>query len=120
MGGQKMAVIDLHEGNGCSQDLLASVTYKKGRRINFKKSKTIENDEARSCSLHDLPVGAVVRFFDNPKGKKDDDWCEITVKKSHQQYCVGSFERTYEDDFVRVTYHKDNGLDGKVSRMEMD
>jgi hypothetical protein len=100
-----MAVVDLHEGNGCSQDLIASVAYRRGRAINFKRDRNIDNDEARSCSLHDFPVGAVIRFYDNPDGRTNDDWCEITVKKSHQQYCISTFERTYEDEYVKVTYH---------------
>ena len=114
-----MATIDLYEGNGGSQSLLYTVRYKAGKNIKFEGHDDIPNDEARSCVLNDMPVGAVIKFFDDPDGGTDDDWCKIKVLKTHQQYTVASFERTYEDEYVAVTYHRDNGLDGRVSRMEM-
>ena len=113
-------VIDLYEGNGASQDLLYSLEYKKGKRINLKKNDNIPNDEIRSCVLHDIPKGALVRFYDNPDGKMNDDWTEIEVKAPHQKYIIRTLERTYDDEYVRVTYHHQNGLDGKVSRIALD
>ncbi len=112
--------IDLYEGNGASQSLLQSLIYEKGKSINLTNTGGVPpNDEIKSCALHDLPPGALLYFYDNAGGMRNDDWCEIEVKKTHQQYVVRTLERTYEDEYVRVTYHHHNGLDGKVSRIDM-
>ncbi len=75
---------------------------------------------ARSVSLFNVRVGAVIRVYDDPKGKTSDDWTQIVVKRSVQEICVKSFEHTYEDNDVKVTFHRNNGLDGKVSYCRVD
>lgn len=113
--------IDLYEGNNGTQNKIGTITDEAGQSINLKKHDDIDNDEARSLTLNDVREGAVIKLYDDPKGNaNDDDWVEIHVKKSSQQYTVNTFEKTYEDDFVKVTYHPNNGLDGKVSHIKVD
>jgi hypothetical protein len=120
IGGSAMAgTIDLYEGNGGSQNKIGTLTDRPGQNINLKNSN-IDNDEARSLVLNDVRPGALIRVYDDPRGRPSkDDWTEIHVKQGATQYTVSSFERTYEDDVVRVIFHRNNGLDGKVSHIKI-
>lgn len=129
--------IILHEGNDCTQELVGSLPLTKDIfTVNFKDNKPgFDNDEARSLSVRsdkgalNLPVkaGTKILLFDNPEGKKNDDWVEITFKRDPKNqgvypgdaYCIRTFEKDSENDIVKVDYHKDNGLNGKVSYAEV-
>lgn len=108
--------IRLMEGNNGTQNAKGECCDKKGT-VMKKGDKGFTNDDARSLLLLNVRKGAAIRIFDSPDGDTGDDYTEIVVLKEVQEYCVGSFERTYTDDTVRVTYHPNNGLDGKVSRV---
>ena len=110
-----MGQIVLYEGNGCSQDIVRTYGDEAGQN---KKVKP--NDEARSVKLLAVRKGAVITVFDSPDGKMDDDFCVIRVKRYTNDYCVGTFERSYEDEYVSVSFARKNGLDGKVSRIRID
>jgi hypothetical protein len=75
----------------------------------------VENDEARSCTLMDVVAGTVITLYDNPDGKTDDDWTEIKAHQNILSICISSFEVDTNSTQYSVTYHKKNGLDGKVS-----
>ena len=67
-----------------------------------------------------VPAGTKIWVCDHPDDCSRDDYAIIEVKKqlkSNQVYCVQSFEHNFEDEIVKVTYSKKNGLDGKVSRV---
>lgn len=133
----KRDAIILHEGNDCTQELVGSLPLPRDIfNVNFKDNKPgFDNDEARSLSVRsdkgalNLPVkaGTKILLFDNPEGKKDDDWVEITFKRNPKNqgiypgdaYCIRTFEKDYEDNVVRIDYHEDNGLNGKVSYAEV-
>ena len=73
----------------------------------------------------ETPLIAVVRLRKRnewvlPKGKLDDDWCQIEVIGKQDEYTVDSFEHSYADSVVKVTFHRNNGLDGKVSMIRVD
>lgn len=106
--------IIFYEGNWGTQDIVQTVDD--GSK-NFKPNK---NDEIRSLEIQVVKVGCKIIVYDNPSGKTNDDWCVITVKKMTSSYIIGSFENTYEDDIVKVEFHKKNGLDGKVSRIVIE
>jgi hypothetical protein len=111
-----------YEGYGGSQNKLGNdVSDAAGQSYNLTKPNPthIPNDEARSVVLYNVRVGAVLSVYDNAEGKTDDDWCEIVVKRLVQQETVASFEETYENENVRVTYHRQNGLNGKVSHISV-
>lgn len=112
--------LQLFEGNGCTQDLHCQFNPGSPLRINFKHG-ACANDDVRSMRLINVQAGSVIRVFDNPDGKRNDDWTEIKVLRRVADLCLASFQQniTNQPDLV-VVYHSDNGLDGKVSRLEID
>lgn len=98
----------------------------KKRKINFKKKKACKNDAVKSVVLlggHDgIKKGTRIRLFDSPKGKKNDDWLEIKVLRdipAWTRFHLPTLHMSYKGHFLKVKYHKKNGLNGKVSRMEI-
>ena len=86
--------------------------------INFKKTRGFRNDEARMLTLANIRAGRLITVFDSSPPSFGDDWTTIYVKKaidSSRMITVKSFERSYQTEYVNVTYHRKNGLDGKVS-----
>jgi hypothetical protein len=114
--------VSLYEGNAGKQDNVCNVPTGADESIDFTNNtdfRFCDNDEARSLRLFEVPAGRVLRFYDDPGGSSQDDWTEITVKRNLKDKLIGSFERTFEDADVRVQYHRNNGLDGKVSRLQI-
>ncbi|HEY0372500.1 MAG TPA: M12 family metallo-peptidase [Thermoanaerobaculia bacterium] len=111
--------IDLHEGNNGTQDLVCGFPAPPALALDFTAGGDCDNDEARSMTLRQAPAGMTVLLFDQPGGNKDDDWTAIETKRALTQKNIGSFERTFEDPDVRVFHFRNNGLDGKVSRLEV-
>lgn len=114
--------LDFYEGPSGTQTKHCTLDDKAGQNYNLKKKgHPCPNDDLKSVVINGVRVGAVLRVYDDPGGNPNkDDWTEIVVKKVVQQYTVPDFERTYEDDVVRVTYHRDNGLNGKVSHISIN
>lgn len=75
------------------------------------------NDDARSAMILPSWNGNVFLVADHPDKFYKDDWAYVVRKKSFGQkvYCVPSFEYSYEDEYVKLKFHKKNGLDGKIS-----
>ncbi len=115
-----MGYLRFFENNGCTGNQKGECTDDPGQRINFKTRSGFTNDDARSLQLLDVRAGAVIRVYDSADGKRSDDWCEIQVKRQVSEYRVDTFERSEDGDVVKVQYHRNNGLDGKVSRVEID
>ncbi len=110
-----MGQIVLYEGNGGSQNIVQSFNDTPGQ-----SSRVTPNDEARSLKLLDVRVGAVIAVYDSPDGSTNDDYCIIRVKRSTPEYTVPTFERSYDDEYVSVSFARNNGLDGKVSRIRIN
>ncbi len=107
-----------YEGNDGTQDNLGTLGYAPGANYDLKSSGApIDNDEARSVILNSgLPQGSGLVVFDSPDASMDDDWCQIQVLQTlNTAYTIDSFEQNLSNDTIKQTYHKDNGLDGKVS-----
>ncbi|WNG50681.1 hypothetical protein F0U60_46080 [Archangium minus] len=112
--------IAFYEGNGGTQTLLGTISDEPGQAYNLTRSNPtgIPNDEARSLVLYNVRAGAEIRVYDSSSGATDDDYAIITVKAAGLNgYVVQTFQQSYEDASVRVSYIRDNGLDGKVSRI---
>jgi hypothetical protein len=109
-----MGQIVFYEGNGGSQDIVHSTDDAPGQDFRPR-----QNDEARSVKLLNVRTRSVISVFDSPSGSTTDDFCVIQVKRSAPEYTVGTFERSYEDEYVLVSYARKNGLDGKVSRIRI-
>lgn len=95
-----------------------------GFHANLKKYKVYEfvtnssslNDRARSAKIYsDGPVTFTV--YDSPDAKTNDDYTVIRVKTAANGIYISSFENNYEDDNLKVSYYRKNGLDGKVSSL---
>jgi hypothetical protein len=63
-----------------------------------------------------------VTLYDNSSGSTGDDYVIISFDNPPPDtgYCIDSFEESYSDEYVSVDYYSDNGLDGKVSYVEVD
>lgn len=110
-----MGQIVFYEGNGASQDIVHTADDSPGQDFRPR-----QNDEARSVKLLDVRAGCVISVFDSPAGQTNDDFCVIHVKRSSSEYIVATFERSYENEDVLVSYARKNGLDGKVSRIRIN
>lgn len=102
--------IVLHEGNNATQDIVA--TYSDSPEYNGRVSP---NDEARSLKLNEVKP-SIIGIYDDSNGGQNDDYTTITVKKqTPANYVLSSFEQSFDNDYVNVQFHRNNGLDGNVS-----
>jgi hypothetical protein len=113
-----------YEGNSLRGDVLGSVwdcnsQFYKLKELNISG---VPNDEARSVRLLGVRAGTRLVVYDSPGCSTDDDWAEVAVKTNVWDREVPSFTiPDYEDDEIVVVYHgvRNNGLDGKVSCIEV-
>jgi hypothetical protein len=112
---------EMYEGNGGTQDMICPIGMPLGvARTERLDGDPCSNDETRSLLLHDVTTGQVLRLYDDPDGGwQDDDWTEIRIKRPVPRKYIDTYERSFEDDDVRVIFHRNNGLDGKVSFAEV-
>lgn len=110
-----MGIIAFYEGNNGTQNVVQTVEDYPGQDF-----KPVQNDEIRSAKLYNVRAGAEIRVYDSPDGGMNDDFCIVNVKRNAPEYTVDTFERTYEDEYVRVTFIRNNGLDGKISRIKIN
>eukprot|EP01084_Bolivina_argentea_P277536 473849_1 len=106
-----------------------TIDYKKRQevRINLKKDGACENDETRWMKITKALKGTRIWIYDHPDGEhKGDDYFKLEVLKDFtEEKSINSYEqRNYNNDpandgFFQFTYHWHNGLDGKVSRIEI-
>lgn len=117
LGGTSLATEDVPEIRFYNRTTTVGVcTDRRPQDISFKDTRGFRNDEARRLSLINVRAGARIYLFDSPAASTSDDWTYIYVKrKTWQGIFISSFERSYENDDVSVTYHRKNGLNGKVS-----
>ncbi len=107
------------EDNGCIDVSNGIVTDRSPLNINFQTQGGFSNDDARSLQLTDVHTGAIIRVFDSPAGATNDDWTQIFVKATVANACIGTFQLSSNSPTLKVDYHPVNGLDGKVSRVEV-
>ena len=111
--------VRLFEGSNCSQNSVGEVDLDRYRSINFKDDRYLENDEARSVRLFDIEKGSIIRLYDSPQGRTNDDWISIEARRDISNLCVANLERSTTSSGLRVTYHRNNGLNGKVSHIRV-
>lgn len=116
--------IVLHEGSSGSQDVVCRIPVPDNREfrfINFKKDNlSCENDEARSFTLIDVPANTILHFYDSPNRRTNDDWVRVVTRQDISRMVVGSFEIDRERPEISIEYSRDNGLNGKVSSLEIN
>ncbi len=114
-----MGTIHFYSGNNATGTNFYTINDTAGQSINLK-SMSGKNDVARSLKLVNAITGVVIKVYDSPDASTSDDWAEIEVLKQVPDCVVGTFERTYTDPdgVYRQTFHRNNGLDGKVSHVK--
>ncbi|QJB31953.1 hypothetical protein HF324_11360 [Chitinophaga oryzae] len=110
-----MGIIVFYEGNNGSQNIVQTVEDTPGQ--NFQP---VKNDEIRSMKLYGVRAGCEITVYDSPDGATNDDFTIVNVKKISPEYTVNTFERSYEDEYVVVSFIQNNGLDGKISRIRIN
>ena len=64
--------------------------------------------------------GQVFVLDGNPEGARTESVTKITIKRDFEITTINSFEVTFENQDVRVEAQRHgDGLDGKVSRLEI-
>lgn len=89
------------------------------KKLNLKDTSGWANDKVRSLKLKSVTQGTRIRLFDSPEGSTGDDWVEITVKQSHRVVIIPTLELTTENKYYKQSFTHKNGLNGKVSRIEV-
>merc|ERR1712055_117973 len=118
-------IIMFYEGNNGSQNQVCTISWTGDASWNFQHFDDCENDEARTAKILLAHSGTTISLYDSPSGSKDDDYTVIKIRgEVTSPVELGTFERSQTIDLpgggtVEVAFHKDNGLDGKVSRMEV-
>jgi hypothetical protein len=110
-----MGIIAFYEGNGATQNVTQTIEDYPGQDF-----RPVADDQIRSLKMFGVRPGAEIRLYDSPNGATNDDFCIVNVKRNTPEYVVDTFERTYEDEYVRVTFIRNDGLDGKVSRIRVN
>ncbi|MQQ37553.1 PI-PLC X phosphodiestherase-like domain protein [Pseudomonas sp. SZ57] len=85
-------------------------------------SNGCEKDEVRSMELEGVRAGTRIELYDNPNGDRQDDFTIIDVKQSvpmGKRVRIDSFEGTTDTFYYRKLASRNNGLDGKVSRIKV-
>ncbi len=114
--------IYLWEGHGADRTQDTVCVIPNGTQTLLLPEMGCENDEAQSLSLSGIAKGTRITVFDSPHASTDDDYATVDVKRDigiSEHVIVHEFERTLETDDYRVNYFKYNGLNGKVSRVEI-
>lgn len=114
--------IYLHEGPGATkrEDIVCVIPVKPG--LVNRKANGCENDEARSMSLSGVAKNTRITLFDNGSGNRDDDHVIIDVLRNismNERIIIPSFESSYKTEAYRSAFVRNNGLNGKVSRIEI-
>jgi hypothetical protein len=112
--------IYLWEGNNATQDAVCVIP--RGQRALRFPSAGCENDEARSMSLSGIAKGTRITLFDSPSGSRENDHTIIDIKRDigiNEKVVIGSFERSAYTSTYTANFVRNNGLDGKVSRIEI-
>ncbi len=112
------ASIDFYASQNADDDLVCSLRVPRERTVNFT-DHYCDNDAVRSLVLRELEAGRTIRLYDDSSGSTNDDWVEINVKADIDVLTLVTLEDSFENPLVEVIYHRDNGLDGKVSRFEI-
>lgn len=127
---QQVADLIFYEGNGCTQDIVFTYNSYKAANDNCKKSGSCkgDNDEARSLRIaKSVNPNARIAVYDSPNGDTTDDYTVIDIVNRQfmqpEGYCLRTFENNFSNpnlnSGIQVDYIRKNGLDGKVSRVQV-
>jgi hypothetical protein len=101
-----------------AQDAVCVVPTRNGT-VDFK-ANGCENDEAKSLTLSGVAKGTRISLFDNANGSTQDDHLIIDVKRDigiKERVLLPNFEANYNNNDFKAVYQRNNGLNGKMSRI---
>ncbi|NML40555.1 hypothetical protein HHL17_25385 [Chitinophaga sp. G-6-1-13] len=78
------------------------------------------NGIVKSVKLCGVRAGCVIKALDSPGGDMHDGFCIIQVKRTHSEYTVDTFERSYEDEYVVVTFVRSTQQGSQIHRIKID
>lgn len=112
--------IYLHEGPNATraQDLVCVIPVRPG--VVNMSANGCENDEARSMSLSGVAKGTRIQLYDNASGNTQDDHITVDIMRDigiHERVVLPGFEADVSNSHYRAVYNRNNGLNGKVSRV---
>ncbi len=127
---QQVADLIFYEGNGCTQDIVFTYNSYIAANDNCKKRGSCkgDNDEARSLRIaKSVNPNARIVVYDSPGGDTTDDYTVIDIINRRfmqpEGYCLRTFENNFSNpnlnSGIQVDYIRKNGLDGKVSRVQV-
>ena len=71
-------------------------------------------------SLNSSRLGCDIYTFRRQGGDREDDYTVIQVLKDlSEPVVINTYEADFANEFLVQTHHHVNGLDGKVSRVEV-
>jgi hypothetical protein len=118
-GDRLQGVATFYEGNWGLQNKVCDLQIS-SREIRFVGHGSCDNDEAQSVVLSMVPAGTILRIFDDADCETGDDYITIRVTRDVFRLTVGTFERSFENADAVSTYRRRNGLDGKVSCVQIE
>ena len=115
--------IEFYEKNNAGGKRVGTLSDTIDKSMNLKKQSGWDNDKIRSIRLNDVAQGTKIRLYDDPAGSEKDDWTEITVTASKANATISHLELgggsiSYQTGY-NLTWHKHNGLNGKVSHIQV-
>ncbi|MBX8510186.1 hypothetical protein K5D34_10900 [Pseudomonas cichorii] len=81
-----------------------------------------ENDEAQSMTLSGITQGTRITLYDNPSGRRSDDYAVIDIKRDigiNESVLIPKFEQSRNNADYQMVFARNNNLGGKVSRIEI-
>jgi len=114
------AVIDFYDNDFLGPligNLICSVEIKNGIVINFDINEECKNDDAESVILYDIPVGTIIKLYDDSNASEQDDMLTIFAKTDLKMFEINNLESSSENENIKITYDAVDGLNKKVSLM---
>ena len=111
------------EGNNADRARDAVCVVPRGQTTLKLPTRGCENDEARSLSLSGMGKGTRITLSDSDDGNRNDDYTVINLKRDigiNEHIVLPTFEADYNNSTYQVVNFRNNGLDGKVSRVVVD
>jgi len=112
--------ITFYEDCGCIGEL-GMIKDTPGQLINLQDENNtgIPANKIRSCKLSNVRDGTVIRVYASSLADVTDDWARIDVKESDFTTVIPTFECSFENEWFKIDFIKKNGLDGKISLIEI-
>ncbi|MCI3945096.1 PI-PLC X phosphodiestherase-like domain protein [Pseudomonas syringae] len=114
-----VAEIVFHEGNNATQNTVCTVPFAKGDQFKMGDGNNpygCDNDEIRSATVVRAKKGSYFTLVGNPDGTFNQGRTTVTVLRDIiVPRVIPSFNRTYNDDFIKVEVTHGGNVDGKSS-----